>query len=321
VRETTLSAADLVQPLFVLEAGTSAEPIESMPGQSRLPLDLLGAVAEQAFKNGVRGVALFPKVCDEKKSANGQEALNPEGLALRAIRTLKAEVPNLLVVADVALDPYTSHGHDGLLDPSGTKILNDETVDVLCQMAVLCAQAGADMVAPSDMMDGRVGAIRRALDEAGYHEVLILAYSAKFNSGFYGPFRDAVGSAQAAGTTQLDKATYQLDPANRRMAQVEALLDEAEGADMLMVKPAGPYLDIIRELRERTTLPLAAYQVSGEYAQLHAAARLGWLDLDRCMWESVLGIKRAGADIILTYFASELAARLTAGPQATEQAP
>jgi porphobilinogen synthase len=220
---------------------------------------------------------------------------------------VKKAVPEMAIVTDVALDPYTSHGHDGVLTASQDDVENDRTVEILTRMAVLQAKAGVDLVAPSDMMDGRVGAIRHALDGAGFTNTGILAYSAKFNSAYYGPFRDAVGSAKAAGTRLLSKATYQMNPANRREAITEVLLDDAEGADILMVKPAGLYLDIIRDVREATRKPVAAYQISGEYAQIHAAARLGWLDLERCRHESLLAIKRAGADLILTYFAKEMA--------------
>ena len=228
------------------------------------------------------------------------------------MRAVKKAVPELTVITDVALDPYTTHGHDGVLTPNRDDVDNDRTVEILGRMAVLQARAGVDLVAPSDMMDGRVGEIRRALDAAGFTGTGIMAYSAKFNSGYYGPFRDAVGSAQAAGTRLLSKATYQLNPANRREAVVEALLDEAEGADIVMVKPAGMYLDIIRDVREATKKPVAAYQISGEYAQIQAAARLGWLDLARCRHESLLAIKRAGADMILTYFARDMAVALKA---------
>ncbi|MBL6838950.1 MAG: porphobilinogen synthase, partial [Puniceicoccaceae bacterium] len=258
---------------------------------------------------GISGVALFPKLDASLKSDDGREALNPETLVLRAIRAIKAEVPEITVIADLALDPYTVHGHDGLWDAAAQDLANDATVEVLAEMAVLAAEAGVDIVAPSDMMDGRVAAIRAALDGNDFEKTAIMAYSAKFASAYYGPFRDAVGSASASGTHSLDKRTYQLNPANRREALTEITLDEDEGADILMVKPAGPYLDIIREVREETELPLAAYQVSGEYAQIMAAAERGWLDLERCRDESLLAIRRAGADMILTYFAKAFAAR------------
>ncbi|MEY4924957.1 MAG: Delta-aminolevulinic acid dehydratase, partial [Verrucomicrobiota bacterium] len=244
------------------------------------------------------------------KDATGTQALNKNTLILRAVRAVKKALPTLTVITDVALDPYTNHGHDGVLTASQDDVDNDRTVDILCRMAVLQAAAGVDFVAPSDMMDGRVGAIRQALDAAGYTSTGILAYSAKYNSAYYGPFRDAVGSAQAAGTRLLSKATYQMNPANRREALSEVALDESEGADIVMIKPAGPYLDIIREVRNASKKPIAAYQVSGEYAQIHAAARLGWLDLVRCRDESLLAIKRAGADMILTYFAKDVAKAL-----------
>jgi porphobilinogen synthase len=259
---------------------------------------------------GIRGVALFPVTPPELKHIRGVEALNSSCLVLRAVRALKDALPSLIVFTDIALDPYTTHGHDGILTPDGNDVDNDATVEVLSQMALLHAEAGVDFVAPSDMMDGRVLAIRQALDAAGRGATGILAYSAKFASAYYGPFRDAVGSSAAAGTRALDKRTYQLNPANRREAIADALLDEQEGADALMVKPAGPYLDIISELRQRTLRPIAAYQVSGEYAQIHAAAKLGWLDLAKTRDESLLAIKRAGADWILSYFAKDMARSL-----------
>jgi porphobilinogen synthase len=307
VAETRLSPDNLIQPLFVIEGEGAPEPIASMPGQYRFNLKDLVAEALELASLGIRAVALFPKLDASLKSAKGEEALNPETLVLRAVRKLKAAVPELVVITDVALDPYTTHGHDGVLTEDGTDVANDETVAILAQMAVRQAEAGVDFVAPSDMMDGRVGAIRAALDEAGFSEVGVIAYSAKFNSAFYGPFRDAVGSAKAAGTRLLGKDTYQLNPGNRREARLEVQLDVEEGADIVMVKPAGPYLDIIRETADAVELPVAAYQVSGEYAQIHAAAQLGWLDLKRSRDESLLAIKRAGADLILTYFAKSWA--------------
>lgn len=307
VRETRVHPSDLIQPLFVIDGNGTPEPIAPLPGQQRWPVEALCEECARLFALGLQGVALFPALEAALKSERGEEALNPETLVLRAVRAVKTAVPELVVITDVALDPYTTHGHDGLLTEDGRDVDNDATVEVLCRMALLQAEAGVDWVAPSDMMDGRVGAIREILDEAGHTHTGILAYAAKFASAYYGPFRDAVGSAQAAGTSLLGKATYQLDPANPREALLEALLDEAEAADVLMVKPAGPYLDIIRELRTATRLPLAAYQVSGEYAQLHAAAQAGWLDLERCRDESLLAIKRAGADLILTYFAGAIA--------------
>ncbi len=310
VTETVLCTQDLIAPLFVVEGKGAPEPIASMPGVSRFSIDDLVKECVELHSLGVPAVALFPKLDAGLKDAGGTEALNPKTLVLRAVRAVKKAVPELTVITDVALDPYTTHGHDGVLTPSGDDVDNDRTVAILCEMAVLQAAAGVDFVAPSDMMDGRVGAIRQALDEAGYISTGILAYSAKFNSAYYGPFRDAVGSAKAAGTRLLSKATYQMNPANRREALGEVALDEQEGADIVMVKPAGLYLDIIREVRNATKKPVAAYQVSGEYAQIHAAAQLGWLDLVRCRDESLLAIKRAGADMILTYFAKDVAMSL-----------
>lgn len=307
VRETQVTVSDFIQPLFVRDGAGAAEPIASLPGQSRWTIDGLCAECRELLELGIRGVALFPVIDASLKTGDGAHALDPDTLILRAIRAVKAAVPELLVFADIALDPYTTHGHDGVLRADGMDVDNDASVALLARMAELNAAAGADFVAPSDMMDGRVAAIRRQLDTAGFSDCGILAYAAKFNSGYYGPFRDAVGSARGANQPYLSKAGYQLDPANRRAALADALLDEREGADMLMVKPAGAYLDIIRELAARSHLPIAAYQVSGEYAQLHAAAQNGWLDLRRCRDESLLAIKRAGADIILTYFAKQWA--------------
>ena len=310
VAETVLRVDDLIAPLFVVEGKGRPEPIASMPGVNRFNLvDLVKECAE-LYALGVPAVALFPKLEVALKDATGTQALNKNTLILRAVRAVKKALPTLTVITDVALDPYTNHGHDGVLTAKQDDVDNDRTVEILCRMAVLQAAAGVDFVAPSDMMDGRVGAIRQALDAAGYTSTGILAYSAKYNSAYYGPFRDAVGSAQAAGTRLLSKATYQMNPANRREALSEVALDESEGADIVMVKPAGPYLDIIREVRNASKKPLAAYQVSGEYAQIHAAARLGWLDLVRCRDESLLAIKRAGADMILTYFAKDVAKAL-----------
>lgn len=308
VQEVRLHPADFIAPLFVQEGQGAPAPVGSMPGVFRLSLTDLIAECRELSALGVHGVALFPVTPAERKDAQASEALNPDCLVLRAVRAVKAAVPELVLFTDIALDPYTTHGHDGLLTADGGDVDNDATVEVLVRMAMLHAQAGADFVAPSDMMDGRVGAIRQALDQAGQSSTGILAYSAKFASAFYGPFRDAVGSASAAGTRALDKRTYQLNPANRREAIADALLDEEQGADLLMVKPAGPYLDVLAELRGQTRLPLAAYQVSGEYAQIQAAAQLGWLDLEKCRDESLLAIKRAGADLILTYFAKAVAA-------------
>lgn len=308
VRETQVQVDNLIQPLFVIDGDGADEPIDSMPGQSRLTIKSLVGECRKLYELGVPAVAVFPKLDASLKTSRGEEALNPQTLILRAVRAIKAATPELAIITDVALDPYTSNGHDGVLTSDGRDVDNDPTVSILCKMAKLNAEAGADFVAPSDMMDGRIGAIRLALDEAGLSNTAIMAYSAKFNSAYYGPFRDAVGSAQAAGTTLLGKHTYQCDPANRRAAIIETEQDEQEGADVLMVKPAGSYLDIIRDLREQTSLPVAAYQVSGEYSQIHAAAKLGWLDYGRTRDESLLAIKRAGADMILTYFAREIAA-------------
>ena len=307
VAETRVTPADLIAPLFVVDGKKSPEEVASMPGVFRLSIPDLVKECRALRKLGIRAVAIFPKMDPRLKNAGGTAALDPDNLVLRAIRAVKKSVPEIVIVADIALDPYTDHGHDGVLTADGMDVDNDRTVGLLAQMAVLHGAAGVDFCAPSDMMDGRVGAIRKALDAAGHTGTGILAYSAKFNSAFYGPSRQAVGSAQAAGTTLLGKHTYQLDPANRREAIKDALMDEREGADILMVKPAGPYLDIIRELRECTRLPVAAYQVSGEYSQIRAAAKAGWLDLRRTRDESLLAIKRAGADMILTYFARAFA--------------
>lgn len=310
VEETVLRPADFIAPLFVVDGKPAPEEIKSMPGVFRLNVTDLVKECRDLHKLGVPAVALFPKLDPKLKDDEGTQALNEETLVLRAVRAVKRALPELVVITDVALDPYTSHGHDGVLTAARDDVENDRTVEILGRMAVLQARAGVDLVAPSDMMDGRVGAIRRALDAAGFTGTGILAYAAKYNSAYYGPFRDAVGSAQAAGTRLLSKATYQMNPANRREALTEVLLDDAEGADILMVKPAGLYLDIIREVRDATRKPVAAYQISGEYAQIQAAARLGWLDLARCRHESLLAIKRAGADLILTYFAREMAQAL-----------
>ena len=306
VRETRLDAADLVYPLFV-HAGEKNEPVASMPGVIRRSVKDLVRECREAFDSGIPAVALFPVIDPAKKDPRGTHALSSENLLFRALREAKAAVPELVLIADAALDPYTEHGHDGVLTKDGHEVDNDATVEILRDLSVREAEAGADIIAPSDMMDGRVGAIRGALDAAGRIDTCIMAYAAKFASAYYGPFREAVGSAQEA---PISKATYQLDPANIREALREVELDEREGADMVMVKPAGPYLDVIRSVREHTKLPLAAYQVSGEYAQIHAAARAGWLDYEKCRDESLLAIKRAGADLIITYFAREVAERI-----------
>lgn len=277
-----------------------------MPGHFRYPITGLVREAVRLATRGVGGIAIFPCVTRTLRTPNAQEAFNPKNLIHRALRVLKKEIPELPVFADVALDPYTSHGHDGVLNRSGQDVDNDATVQLLMKQAVCLAKAGADFVAPSDMMDGRIGYIRKALDQAGFTETGILSYAAKFASCLYGPFRDAVGSAASAGTHALNKRGYQADPANRKAILRDALLDEKEGADVLLVKPAGPYLDILRDLRETSRLPLAAYQVSGEYAQIHAAAQKGWVNFRHARQESLLSIRRAGADIIFTYFAKDM---------------
>lgn len=304
VRETQVTPADLIQPLFVHDASEDV-PIASLPGMVRHTADSLLAVCQELVDLGIPAVAIFPAIAPERKDAQGSYGLDEDSLLYRAVRRVKQEVPELAIITDVALDPYTNHGHDGVLTPDGSEVANDETVQLLCRLAVNEARAGADIVAPSDMMDGRVAAIRSALDEEGFTNTVILSYAAKFASAYYGPFRDAVGSK--IGNDSISKATYQMDPANAREAIREVLLDEAEGADAVMVKPAGAYLDVIRAVREATRLPVAAYQVSGEYAQIHAAAQLGWLDYESTRDEALLAIKRAGADMILTYFAKDVA--------------
>ncbi len=306
VRETTLSAHDLVYPVF-LHADAEDVEIEAMPGQTRWSPEGLLRIAERTLEAGVRALVLFPKIEDGLKDSTGSEVSNDDGLVPRSLRALKARFPELALFTDVALDPYSSDGHDGIVDGDSGVILNDETVEVLCRQAVVQARAGADVIAPSDMMDGRVGAIREALDAEGFTEVSILSYTAKYASSFYGPFRGALDSAPKDG----DKKTYQMDPANAREAMRELYLDEAEGADMVMVKPAGPYLDIVSAVRDATTLPVAAYQVSGEYLMIEAAARSGWLDRRDVALESLVGIKRAGADMILTYHALDAAGWLS----------
>jgi porphobilinogen synthase len=307
VEETDLKVSKLIQPLFVIEGDSTREPVSSMPGIQRLTIDLLIKECESLIELGIGGVALFPKIDATLKCNMGREALNPSSLIYRAIKALRARFPELTLIADLALDPYTIDGHDGIVEIGSQSPLNDVTVDILAEMAVLAADAGATMVAPSDMMDGRVGVIRKTLDANAFESVLILSYAAKYASAFYGPFRDAVGSVSLEEGAKIDKRSYQLNPANRREALLETNLDELEGADILMVKPAGPYLDIIREVRESTILPVAAYQVSGEYAQIMAASEKGWLDLKACRDESLLAIRRAGADMILTYFAKAYA--------------
>ncbi|MEM6367386.1 MAG: porphobilinogen synthase [Myxococcota bacterium] len=302
-RETDLRADHLIYPVFIREEEGTA-PIPSMPGQSRLGPEALLRMADHTLEAGVRSMVLFPAVEERLKTSDARECTNPDGLVPKSLRALKARFPELSLVTDVALDPYSSDGHDGLVREG--QILNDETVEILVQQALSQAEAGADVIAPSDMMDGRVGAIRQGLDEAGHSHVSIMAYSAKYASAFYGPFRDALESAPKSG----DKKTYQMDPANVREGVMEAMLDEDEGADVLMVKPAGAYLDVIRAVREATPLPVAAYQVSGEYAQIVATAERGWLDRDRIIEETLLSIRRAGASVILSYFSVEVAPRL-----------
>jgi porphobilinogen synthase len=301
LRETTVSAEHLVWPVFVQEGSRKETPISSMPGQGRLSIDLLVERAKQARDLGIPAVALFPALEDSVKDSRGKESTNPNGLLQRAVGALKNAIPNLAVITDVALDPYSSDGHDGVLIDG--RIDNDVTVLILAAMAVAQAKAGADLVAPSDMMDGRVGAMRKALDEAGYSNVGIMSYCVKYASAFYGPFREALDSAPRSG----DKKTYQMDPANVREALREVRLDEAEGADWVMVKPGLPYLDVVRFVRENTSLPVAAYHVSGEYAMLKAAAQNGWLDYDKCLLESLVALRRAGADMIFTYAAVDAA--------------
>jgi len=307
VRETRLTPDRLVLPQFVVEGDGVCEPIGAMPGRARRSVDMTIAEVEEAMELGVRSFALFAHVDDAKKSNDGREALNPDNLLCRTVRAVKQACPHACLITDVALDPYSSMGHDGIVSDRGV-IVNDETVAILAKMAVVQARAGADVVAPSDMMDGRVGAMRDALDDEGFCETAILSYTAKYASAFYGPFREALESAPVdAPNVPKDKKTYQMDPGNSREAVLEAMLDEAEGADILMVKPGLPYLDIISLLRQNSTLPIATYHVSGEYAMVKAAAKLGWLDERECMCESLLAIARAGADIIFTYAALDYA--------------
>ena len=303
-RETRLSPSDFIYPVFVLEGEDRREPVASMPGVERLSIDLLLEEAAAVEALGIPALALFPVTPAEAKTEDAREAYNPDGLAQRAVRAIKAQVPGLGVITDVALDPFTTHGQDGLIDATGY-VMNDETVEVLVRQAVSHAEAGADVVAPSDMMDGRIGAIREALEAAGEVHTRILAYSAKYASSFYGPFREAVGSAANLGGG--NKYTYQMDPANSDEALREVELDLNEGADMVMIKPGMPYLDIVRRVKETFGAPTFVYQVSGEYAMLAAAARNGWLDERAVVMESLLSIRRAGADAILTYFAKRAA--------------
>ncbi len=307
VRENALSVNDLIYPVFVLDGEKKREAVASMPGVERLSLDLLLPVAEQCVKLGIPVMALFPVIDSSLKTPDGREATNAQGLVPRVVKSLKQHFPNLGVMTDVALDPFTSHGQDGLLDDSGY-IMNDPTVEVLVQQALTQADAGVDIVAPSDMMDGRIAAIRQALEAHGHIHTRIMAYSAKYASSFYGPFRDAVGSAANLGKS--DKKVYQMDAGNSDEALREVAMDIAEGADMVMVKPGMPYLDIVRRVKDEFSMPTFVYQVSGEYAMLKAAAQNGWLDHDGVMMESLLAFKRAGADGILTYFAIQAAEKL-----------
>ena len=307
MRETTLTAADLIYPVFVLEGRDRREPVDSMPGVERLSIDLLVQEARDIHALGIPAMALFPVTPAERKTLDAREAYNPDGLAQRAVRALKEAIPGLGVITDVALDPFTTHGQDGLIDDSGY-VMNDETVEVLVRQALSHAASGADVVAPSDMMDGRIGAVRAALEAAGHRNTRILAYAAKYASSFYGPFRDAVGSAGNLGAG--NKYTYQMDPANTDEALREVALDLAEGADMVMVKPGMPYLDIVRRVKREFGVPTFAYQVSGEYAMLKAAAQNGWLDERAVVLEALVCIRRAGADAILTYFAKAAASWL-----------
>ncbi|GLK55853.1 porphobilinogen synthase [Methylopila capsulata] len=307
VRENVLTVDDLIWPIFLIEGEGRREAVSAMPGVERLSVDEAVRGAERAARLGIPALALFPYTDPDLRDPTGSEALNPDNLTCRALRAIKAAVPDLGLVTDVALDPYTSHGHDGLM--AGDRILNDATVAVLVRQALTQAEAGADVIAPSDMMDGRIGAIRAGLDDAGRTDVQIMSYAAKYASAFYGPFRDAIGTKKALIG---DKKTYQMDPANGDEAIREAELDVAEGADMLMVKPGMPYLDVVRRLKDRFRMPTFAYQVSGEYSMIRAAAQNGWIDGEAAMLESLLAFKRAGADGVLTYFAPEVAERLNA---------
>jgi len=310
MRERRLASDDFIYPVFVIEGRNETQPVASMPGVARYTLDKLMGVAEQTLKLGVPTVAIFPLIEPSLKTVDGKEATNPKGLIPRVVAALKKSFPELGVMTDVALDPYTSHGQDGVIDASGY-ILNDETIEVLRGQALTQAEAGVDIVAPSDMMDGRIGAIREALDERRFIYTRIMAYSAKYASGFYGPFRDAVGSASALG--KGNKYTYQMDPANSDEALREVALDLAEGADMVMVKPGLPYLDIVRRVKDEFRAPTFVYQVSGEYAMLKAAFQNGWLEEEKCVLETLLAFKRAGADGVLTYFALDAARYLAKG--------
>ena len=309
MRENVVTASDLIYPVFILDGENQRQQVASMPGVERVSVDLLLKVAEECVALGIPMLALFPVVDASLKTYDGVEATNPEGLVPRAVRELKRHFPQLGIMTDVALDPYTTHGQDGLPDENGY-IVNEQTIEMLIRQALAQAEAGVDVVAPSDMMDGRIGAIRSALEANGHIHTRIMAYSAKYASAFYGPFRDAVGSAANLG--KADKNTYQMDPANSDEALREVALDIAEGADMVMVKPGMPYLDVVRRVKDEFKVPTFAYQVSGEYAMLKAAAQNGWLDHDKVMMESMMAFKRAGADGVLTYFALEIARKLKA---------
>jgi porphobilinogen synthase len=310
MRENVITASDLIYPVFILDGANQRQQVASMPGVERVSVDLLLKVAEEAVALGIPVLALFPVIEQSLKTYDGVEATNPEGLVPRAVRELKRRFPELGILTDVALDPYTTHGQDGLPDENGY-IVNEKTVAMLTRQALAQAEAGVDVVAPSDMMDGRIGTIRGALEQHGLIHTRIMAYSAKYASAFYGPFRDAVGSAANLG--KADKNTYQMDPANSDEALREVALDLAEGADMVMVKPGMPYLDVVRRVKDEFKVPTFAYQVSGEYAMLKAAAQNGWLDHDKVMMEAMMAFKRAGADGVLTYFAMDIARKLKAG--------
>ncbi len=310
VRENTLAPDDLIWPVFVREGRGLAEPVDAMPGVVRYSCDTLVDAVGTAGDLGIPVVAIFPFIEPGIKDPDGSVALEPDNLVCRAVRAVRQAHPDIGIQCDVALDPFTSHGHDGVLDPDG-QISNDRTVDILCRQALVQAEAGCDIISPSDMMDGRIGAIRRSLDASGHDRVQIMAYSAKYASGFYGPFREAVGSAPTLGSAS--KATYQMDPANGDEALREVALDIAEGADMVMVKPGLPYLDVIRRVKDSFGMPTYGYQVSGEYAMIRAAADHGWIDGETCMLESLMAFKRAGADGVLTYFACDAARRLREG--------
>ena len=303
VDENHLTVKDLIQPYFILDSKSARQPIASLPGQERLGLEPLLKSAETCMELGLPAIALFPVIESDLKSEDAREAFNPEGLVPRTVKILKKEFPELGIITDIALDPYTSHGQDGLIDSKGY-VLNDETITVLERQALCHAESGVDCVAPSDMMDGRIGCIREKLDRNGFIHTLILAYAAKYASNFYGPFRDAVGSKQNLG--KADKSTYQINPPNRKEALAEVGMDIEEGADLVMVKPGLPYLDIMRNIYDNFSLPVLAYQVSGEYAMLKAAGQQGWLDEQKCIFESLICMKRAGASGIFTYFAAEM---------------